>query len=112
MEYNSFSKLDSIDRPFDSNDKIQGFVEYSTLYSSNGQPYQKAHYGTGIKEPTWVGIPFRSTCYEKMCPLEQKGVKNLPVSYYPIFKEFDRGMWIYKHSNNAYKDIRNVGKLK
>jgi hypothetical protein len=110
MDYNSWSKLDSIDKPFDSNDKIQGYIEYSTLYSSNSQPYQHAQFGYGIKEPTWVGIPFRSTCYEKMCPLEPKA--QLSVSYKPIFKEFDRGMWIYKHSNNAYKDVQNVGKLK
>ncbi len=111
LNYNSWSKLESIDNPFDSNDKLQGFLDYSTLYSESGKPYQHANYGQGIKEPTWVGIPFRSTCYEKMCPLQQK--VNLSTSYKPFFQEFDRGMWIYKHSNNAYRaDISNVGKLK
>ena len=94
LGHNSWSTLKEIDRPFDSNDKLQKFIDYSTLYSSQDTPYQQAQFGYGIKEPKWVGIPFRSTCYEQMCPIEPKS--KISRSYKSVFQEFDRGMWIYK----------------
>ena len=96
---NNYSHLKSIDKPFDSNEKMQGFTQYSTLYSADNKPYQHSLYGKGVTEPTFVGIPFRSTCYENLCILPQR-IPSESNETKSIFKEFDRGMLIYKKKRN------------
>jgi len=92
-EYNNYAHLKNLDKPFDSNEKMQGFTEYSSLYSN--KPYQTALYGKKITEPTFVGIPCRSTCYESLCALPPK-VSNIDKNDgKPVFKEFN-SMLIYK----------------
>ena len=103
MDYQGWSTLKNLDKPFDPNEKMQGLNEYGTLYPSDDKHmYQQALYGKGITEPTFVGIPFRSTCYQQLCVLPKKKENISRVSYEnskPIFNEFDVGMLIYRKGN-------------